>query len=141
MNIKLLDYGYKNPPKRAFYNDAGSDVYTNNDTEIVLKPGTTVKIPLGFGIVLPDGLMGIMSPRSGKSSQGLVSHIPPIDSGYTGELNVIVSNISLVEQVIEPQTRIAQLVITPVILADFIAEEKFFGKERGANGFGSTGDK
>lgn len=134
MQIKLIDYGYKKAPTRAHYNDAGADVHSTHDH--LIKPHETVKIPLGFGVKLPDGFAAYVFPRSGLASKGIVCEIPPIDSGYTGEIHAIVHNGSDDEYQIFEGDRIGQLVITPVILATF-SDEVF--EERGATGFGASG--
>ena len=98
---------------RPHENDAGADVYTPFDC--TLNPGDIIKIPLGFGIEIPDGFAG----------------------GYRGEIHAIISNVSSVRQTIKKDTRIGQLVITPVVIADFVLD---FGEERGTGAFGSTGE-
>ena len=137
MKIKLIDYGVSKErcPFRPHENDAGADVYVPFDC--TLNPGDTVKIPLGFGLEIPDGYAGYVFPRSSLAVKGLVCELPPIDSGYRGEIHAIVSNISNIRQTIKKDTRIGQLVITPVIIADFVLA---LGTERGADSFGSTGE-
>lgn len=135
MKIKIIDFGYKNLPKRAHYNDAGADVFVNQD--YILKPGTSTKIPLGFGLELPDGLAAFVFPRSGLSSKGITCELPPIDSGYKGEIHAIVTNCSNWEYEVKAGDRIGQLVIVPFIAADFISSD--LGEERGATGFGASG--
>jgi len=134
MKIKLIDFGYKKLPYRAHENDAGADVYTT--TEAIIRPGQTVKMPLGFGLMIPDGYAGYIFPRSGLSSKGIVCELPPIDSGYRGEINAIVSNVGLEPYTVEKLERIGQLVILPVIIADFITTDI---NERGTDAFASTG--
>lgn len=134
MKVKVIDFGYKNLPKRAHANDAGADVYSTLDA--VIPPNMTVKIPLGLGLELPDGYMACIYPRSGLSAQGIVCELPPIDSGYRGEIHAIVSNISKYHHTVHVGDRIGQLVITPVVVADFITEDI---EERGTGAFGSTG--
>ena len=102
----------------------------------VIRPGQISKIPLGFGLRIPDGFAGYIFPRSGLSSQGIVCELPPIDSGYTGEIHAIISNVSNEEYEIKAGDKIGQLVIMPVLIPDFTFEE---WKERGAGAFGSTG--
>lgn len=137
MQIKLIDFGYEKAPKRAHYNDVGADVNSTIDCHIA--PGCTRKIPLGFGLELPDGYMAIMMPRSGHASKGVVSQIAPGDPGYRGELHAIITNTNNVDTMkIQKGDRIAQLVIVPVIYADFV---KDLGEERGTGNFGSTGVK
>ena len=103
----------------------------------MIRPGEICKISLGFGLLVPDGYAGFVFPKSGLSAQGIVCELPPIDSGYTGEIHAIISNVSNKEQTIKKDTRVGQLVITPVVIADFVEEK---GKERGTGAFGSTGE-
>lgn len=138
MKIKVIDFGYKNLPKRAHDNDAGADVYARIPDEVFqIDPHITVKIPLGIGLELPDGYMACVYPRSGLASKGIVCELPPIDSGYRGEIHVIVHNGSDEPFVVKNGDRIGQLVVTPVVIADFVTE--FESEERGAAAFGSTG--
>lgn len=65
------------------------------------------------------------------------SQLPPIDSGYRGEIHAIISNVSTSSQTIHKDTRVGQLVITPVVIADFVLN---LGNERGTGAFGSTGE-
>lgn len=134
MKIKLIDYGYVNTPTRAHSNDAGADVYAMQDT--VVFSHSTESLPLGFGLELPDGVAGFIFPRSGLSSKGITCELPPIDSGYKGEIHAIVHNGSDDHYQIKKGDRIGQLVIVPVILADFVTDT---GKERGTGAFASTG--
>lgn len=134
MKIKLIDYGYKNAPYRAHDNDAGADVYVNND--YTLESGETIKIPLGFGLELPDGYAAFVFPRSSMAARGLTCELPPIDSGYRGEIHAIVTNNSEHDQTINVGERIGQVVVVPVVVADFVTER---GESRGVGAFGSTG--
>lgn len=138
MKIKIIDYGYEKLPLRAHENDAGADVHVcfHDCESIQIRPNTTVKIPLGIGLVLPDGYAAFVFPRSGLSSKGITCELPPIDSGYRGEIHAIVTNCSDKTFVVNNGDRIGQLVITPVVIADFVTDDI---KERGDNGFGSTG--
>lgn len=96
-----------------------------------------IKVPLGFGIEIPDGFAGYVFPRSSLAVKGLVCELPPINSGYRGEIHAIISNVSNIRQTIKKDTRIGQLIITPVVIADFVLD---FGEERGTGSFGSTGE-
>lgn len=137
MKIQIIDFGYEHLPMRAHENDAGADVFACIHTNaIMLYPGESKKIPLGLGLVLPDGYMACVYPRSGLASKGIVCELPPIDSGYRGEIHAIVHNGSNRTFTINDGDRIGQLVITPIVIADFVIEK---GEERGANAFGSTG--
>ena len=134
MKIKVIDYGYTNLPSRKHYNDVGADVYSTD--YYTIQPGHTEAIPLGFGIELPDGLAAFVWPRSGMSQKGIICELPPVDPGYTGELHAIITNHSSEPYNISEGDRIGQLVIIPVIIADFVTET---GKERGTGAFASTG--
>lgn len=134
MKIKIIDYGYRSLPSRAHHNDVGADVRSTK--QAVLLPHTTTKIPLGLGIELPTGYGAFIFPRSGLSSLGITCELPPIDPGYRGEIHAIVSNLSNEPYLIEEGDRIGQLVITPVVLAEFVTD---LGDERGTGAFASTG--
>ena len=133
MKIQLIDFGGKSP-KRAHANEAGADVFSPRDE--IVRPGEICRMPLGFGLRIPDGFVGYIFPRSGLSSLGIVCELPPIDSGYTGEVHAIISNVSNAEYEIREGDKIGQLVIMPVLIPEFTFEE---WKERGTGAFGSTG--
>ena len=137
MKIKLIDFGVTegHRPFRPHGTDAGADVYMPYDK--TLQPGEVAKIPLGFGIEVPDGYAGYVFPRSSMAIKGLVCELPPVDSGYRGEIHAIISNISNKEQTIKKDMRVGQLVITPVVIAEFVFE---IGEQRGTGAFGSTGE-
>ena len=120
MKIKLIDFNGP-APVRAHDNDAGADVFSPRDQTIY--PGQVYKLPLGFGLELPDGYVGYIFPRSSLSARGIVCELPPIDSGYRGEVHAIVSNVG-------------QLVIMPVVIPEFTYDE---GAARGSGAFGSSG--
>lgn len=138
MKIKVIDFGYSKLPERKHYNDAGADVSIclHDKERIAIYPHDTVKIPLGFGLEVPDGYMACVFPRSGLSSRGITCELPPIDSGYRGEIHAIVHNGSDEVQRFNNGDRIGQLVVMPVIMADFVTD---LDAQRGDNGFGSTG--
>ena len=141
MKIKVIDFGYKNLPNRAHYNDAGADVYAcwhTGEDKIVLKPNSSTKIPLGFGLELPDGIGGFVFPRSGLSSKGITCELPPVDSGYRGEIHAIVTNCTSEDFVVNFGDRIGQLVVLPIIVPEFVTE---LGSDRGTGAFESTGRK
>lgn len=133
MKVKLIDFGGI-IPTRAHYNDAGADVYCDKDYTVY--PGDILKIPLGFGLELPDGLAGFIFPRTSLSAQGIVCELPPVDSGYRGEIHAIVSNVSNSPRVIAKGDRIGQLVLLPITVPEFVTE---LGERRNAGAFGSTG--
>lgn len=134
MKVKVIDFGYEHLPKRAHENDAGADVFSTVD--VVIAPNTVVKVPLGFGLVLPDGYAGFIFPRSGMSAKGVTAELPPIDSGYRGEVHAILTNNGREHYSVHKGDRVGQLVITPVVIADFITDDI---AQRGEGAFGSTG--
>lgn len=138
MRLKIIDYGYKNLPKRAHHNDAGADVYARlcSPGHVTINPHETVKIPLGLGLCLPDGYAAFVFPRSGLSSSGITCELPPIDSGYRGEIHAIVTNCSNEPFEVWDGDRIGQLVVFPIAIVEFETGEL---DERGTGAFGSTG--
>lgn len=134
MKIKLIDFGYKHAPNRAHHDDVGADVYATCNRTIY--PGQVVKMPLGFGLELPNGYGGFIFPRSGLSARGITCELPPIDPGYRGEIHAIITNVGNDGYDIKEGDRIGQLVITPVVIADFVTE---INNERGTGAFASTG--
>ena len=138
MKVNLLDFGLpeKRMPFRAHANDCGADVFAPYDCSVC--PGEVLKIPLGFGLEIPDGYAGYIFPRSSLSAKGIVCELPPIDSGYRGEVHAIVSNVGYGRYDIAAGDRIGQLVIMPVVIADFICKGSVT-PHRGAGAFGSSG--
>ena len=93
MKIRIIDFGLpeNHRPLRSHANDAGADVYMPFDC--TLEPGGIAKIPLGFGLEVPDGYAAYVFPRSSLAAKGVVCELPPVDSGYRGEIHAIVSNV------------------------------------------------
>lgn len=133
MKIKIIDFGGITP-ERAHYNDAGADVFSLDS--YVINPEETLKIPLGFGLEIPDGYVGFIFPKSGLSSRGIVSELAPIDSGYRGEIHAIIHNQSNEKVHFDKGQKIGQIVILPLVLAEF---SDHLDNSRGAGAFGSTG--
>lgn len=94
------------------------------------------KIALGFGLEIPDGYMATIHPRSSMNAKGILTQIGTIDSGYRGEIKVVLINLTGRKIEIKKGDKICQIVIEPVVLADFVEN---LGDERGDGGFGSTG--
>ncbi len=139
MKIKVIPYDRPGAelPIREHYNDAGADVVVPDGAGCILPAHETVTIPLGFGLEIPDGYMATIYPRSSLASTGLVCEMPPIDAGYRGEICAIVTNNTDEDLAIIDQAKIGQIVIQPVVYADFVEE---LPQERGSDGFGSTGE-
>ncbi len=121
---------------------AGADLYACLDTDIVIKPGTSVFIPTGLSMEIPVGYAGLIYARSGLAcKRGLApaNKVGVIDSDYRGEFIVVLHNHSNEEQVIANGERIAQLVITPVLTPPYKEAEELSNTVRATGGFGSTG--
>lgn len=136
MKIKLIDFGgcSEFAPKRMHDNDAGADVYAPDD--YVAKPHSVTKIPLGFGLELPDGYTGFIFPRSSMAAKGLTCELPPIDSRYRGQVHAVITNNTDDLALIKRGERVGQLVIFPVVIPTFSTDGL---DERGSGAFGSTG--
>lgn len=120
--------------------DAGVDLRATEGVK--LRAGERGLIPTGLAVAIPEGFAGFVQPRSGmaiKKGLGVLNSPGLIDSGYRGELKVIVINHSAGPLEIERGERIAQLVILPVPACSFEEVDELPGSERGAGGFGSTG--
>ena len=139
MKIKLINFGLKKSPTRAHYNDAGLDVYAHlgeGSMGQLVGSQQTVKIPLGFGVEIPDGYVGFICPRSGLSSRGITCELSPIDSGYRGQVHAIVTNCGSDRYIVRNGEKIGQLVILPCVMAELVED---LGENRGTGAFGSTG--
>lgn len=136
MKIKVIKFkNYLKAPVRAHWNDSGADVFATED--ITLEPHKVTKVGLGLGIELPNGYDACIYCKSGLSSKGIMASNAPIDSGYRGEINAILANITDAPYTFKAGDKVGQLVVRPVIYVDFV--EDFNEKERGADAFGSTG--
>lgn len=123
---------------------AGADLYACLDAPVTVQPGQTVLIPTGLALELPVGFVGLVYARSGLATKrGLApaNKVGVIDSDYRGELFVSLFNHGAAPQLIENGERIAQLVITPYLTADFLESDTLSDTARGSGGFGSTGTK
>jgi len=131
-------------PTYGSINAAGADLYACVGSAVTVKASETVMIPTGISLELPEGYAGLIYARSGLASKkGLApaNKVGVIDSDYRGEVMVALHNHSKVDAEIEPNERIAQLVITPYIMGIFNEVDELSETERGAGGFGSTGRK
>lgn len=121
-------------PTRKHYNDAGLDCYCPAD--IIIKSSEPVKIPLGFGLDIPDGYVVIIKPRSSMNCKGIVTYEGIIDSGYQGEISAVFSNITFKSIKFNKGDRICQLIMVPIAVCDLVGS---LGDERLDKGFGSSG--
>lgn len=144
VQLKILDPRIKEQlPKYATEGSAGLDLRACLDESITLKAGESVLIPTGMAVYLANPQWAAMLlPRSGlghKNGIVLGNLVGLIDSDYQGELKVSLWNRSSEDFVVEPFARIAQMVIVPVIQAQFAVVEEFAQTARASGGFGSTG--
>ena len=123
---------------------AGADLYACIEGELTINPHETVLIPTGLAMELPLGYAGLIYARSGLATKkGLApaNKVGVIDSDYRGEVKVALHNHSEVAQTVAAGERVAQLVITPYLTAEFLEKEELSDTVRGVGGFGSTGTK
>lgn len=129
-------------PTRGSEYAAGYDLYAAIDETVVIGPHETTKIGTGLAFALPDGVFAAIFARSGLATkQGLrpANCVGVCDSDYRGEYIVALHNDSEEIRIIEPQERIAQMVLMPYIPMMFKEVESLDETERGEGGFGSTG--
>ena len=123
---------------------AGADLYSCLEQPVVILPHQTVLIPTGLSMEIPVGYAGLIYARSGIAlKQGLApaNKVGVIDADYRGEILVALHNHSDQPASVEPAERIAQLVITPYLTAQFVQVQELGDTVRGAGGFGSTGTR
>jgi dUTP pyrophosphatase len=121
---------------------AGMDLHSANEDSITIEPGSSSMIPLGFAMALPDNFEAQIRPRSGLASKfGITLANSPgtIDADYRGEVCVPLMNHGKEPFIVEPNMRIAQMIISPVVQATFVVVDELDETERGDGGFGSTG--
>lgn len=143
MNVKIK---YVNPeakrPEYATEGSAGMDLSAVMDNPVTLRVGGRAMIPTGIALQIPEGYGGFIFPRSGlsyKKGISMANCVGVIDSDYTGEIKVVLHNISGHDYTVNPGDRIAQLVFMPVAKAELQVVEELDTTERGGGGFGSTG--
>jgi dUTP pyrophosphatase len=144
VQIKILDPRVTdNLPSYATSGSAGLDLRAMIDAPLTIEAGHTVLINTGMSIYLADANYAAMIlPRSGlgvKHGIVLANLVGLIDSDYQGELKVAAWNRSDTAYTLQPLERMAQLVIVPVVQAQFTVVDEFIATQRGAGGFGSTG--
>ena len=141
--IKKLDPAAK-PPTYGSEAAAGADLYALLQAPLTVAAGETVLVHTGVALALPQGTVGLIFARSGLATKrGLApaNKVGVIDADYRGEIMVSLHNHSAEPQTVEPEERIAQIVIMPYLAAQFYEAEELSDSVRGAGGFGSTGTK
>ena len=131
-------------PKYETIGSSGMDLVANVEHTLDLLPGKTAIIPTGLAISIPKGFEIQIRPRSGLAAKNQISVLNTpgtIDSDYRGEIKVILINFSENIFKIEKGSRIAQMVLCPVQLAEIKEVDNLEQTVRGEGGFGSTGNK
>jgi dUTP pyrophosphatase len=127
-------------PARAYDGDAGLDLAASERVE--LGPGERAVVGTGLAVAIPPGHAGFVQPRSGLAAKHGISVVNSpglVDSGYRGELRVVLLNTDPREAfVVEPGMRIAQLVVLPVAVPELREVDELPESERGERGFGSS---
>jgi len=141
VNVKLLRDGAK-MPVYGTEAAAGADLCAAIPEPLTIEAGKTVLIPIGIAVEIPAGYAGLVYARSGlatKRNLAPANKVGVIDADYRGEVFVPLHNHGETAQTIEPGERIAQMIITPFLAADFVLAEELDQTSRGEKGFGSTG--
>ena len=127
-------------PMRSHIGDAAIDLHCRID--VTLKPGQRAAVPTGIAVAIPEGFAGLVLPRSGHALRdgiGVVNGPGLIDSGYRGEVAVLLINHGAETVVFARGDRVAQLAVVPIPEVEWMEVEDLDETVRGAGGFGSTG--
>ena len=133
-----------NLPKYETDGSSGMDLSANINSHIKIEPGETSIIPTGISVSIPKNFEIQIRPRSGLAAKNQISVLNTpgtIDADYRGELKVILINLSDKTFTVERGSRIAQMVLCPIVKAKFKEVDTLDDTNRGAGGFGSTGLK
>jgi len=139
VTFKRLTMEVENP-RKAHIGDAAVDLQTRSD--IVIEPGERVAAPTGLAVAIPEGYAGLVLARSGharRAGVGVVNGPGLIDSGYRGEIAVLLINHGDETVRFEAGDRIAQLAIVAVPTVDWVEADDLDPSDRGEGGFGSSG--
>lgn len=140
MDLKIKLLNERCMPTKKYKDDAGLDLRAKLSNLISIPQFSTDKIPTGICVEIPPGHFGLLLPRSGHASKGVAIEIGTVDSGYTGELVLVVTNNSSTPYHVQPYERLGQLVIVPYTnVTDVKVVNKLTESPRGTRGFGSTG--
>ena len=134
VNIKKLDDRAVIPTYGTAFS-AGADLYACMDGPVTIAPGETYLVHTGISVAVPEGYAGLIYARSGLATK------KGLDADYRGEIMVALHNHSAQPAEIDNGERIAQMVITPFLTAEFVERDELDETERGTGGFGSTGTK
>lgn len=142
MTVKIVNKSNHRLPEYATPGSAGMDLKANTTEPIVLKPLERQMVPTGIHIQLPEGYEAQVRPRSGLAAKygiSIVNAPGTVDADYTGEIRVILINLSNENFVVNPGERIAQLVVARYERVEWNEVATLDTTERGDGGFGSTG--
>ena len=126
-------------PEAAYDGDAGLDLAACD--HVALGAGERAVVSTGLAVEIPEGYAGFIQPRSGLAARhgiGIVNSPGLIDSGYRGEIRVVLLNTGVEPFSIEPGMRIAQLVVVPVAAVRLVEVDELAASDRGIRGFGSS---
>jgi dUTP pyrophosphatase len=143
MNVKIVNRSGNSLPEYSTSLSAGMDLRANLDDPVVLKPMERRLIPTGLFIELPGGFEAQIRPRSGlalKKGISVVNTPGTIDADYRGEIGIILINLSKEDFLVNHGERICQMVINKVEMIAWKEVESLEDSERGAGGFGHTGN-
>lgn len=125
-------------PRKSHASDAGYDLFTLK--RVMLLPNNLTLLDTGVHIMIPEGHVGLVLPRSSIAKDSILIHTGVIDSGYTGTVNIIAQNLSNKNYLFRSHSRAAQLVILPIANVRLVqGQVSSQVTDRGMNGFGSTG--
>jgi dUTP pyrophosphatase len=127
-------------PTTAHIGDAAVDLQAS--VEVSLKPGERASVATGLAVAIPAGYAGLVIPRSGhalRAGIGVVNGPGLIDSGYRGEVSVLLINHGSEPVTFAKGERIAQLAVVPMVAVEWVEVETLDDTARGARGFGSSG--
>jgi len=128
-DAKLPAYGHQG--------DAGMDLFSVE--ELVLERGQAVPVPTGIQVAIPESFVGLVWDKSGISLKGVHRLAGVIDSGYRGEIKVVMINLGKEPFIVNKGMKIAQMLIQPVLSVEIEETEDLDDTSRGDGGFGSTG--
>lgn len=125
-------------PKYAKENDAGMDLVA---TEIINETPSQITYGMGLAIEIPDGMVGLVFPRSSIRNIGLelANSVGVIDAGYRGEIQTTFNKNGVTDEFYKVGDRVAQIVIVPHPIIQFVEVNELSESNRSNNGFGSTG--
>lgn len=117
--------------------DLAADLYASS--EVIISPGTIASVSTGIAIELPEGYGALVEDRSGLATQGVTTLAGVVDTGYRGEIRVVLANLGKQRAHIRIGDRVAQLRLTRKYEVSFELADELSDSSRGEQGFGSTG--